>query len=263
MLALHSFRQVRLAAALVVIGGLAALTSPVRAQTQIGLAAEAKNDVSGRLSGATRTIVIGDSVRANETISTGNESATLIRFKDDTTLTLGAQSNVVLDKFVFNPDNSAKAVSINLTRGAMRFVTGKSDPRAFALRSQSLVLAIRGTDLLIVADDRTVTVAVTSGTVEVTIPSGQRYTLTPGQNNRLTYGPMGVTIDNINPSAISSTATRIANGDPVTQITIVNTGDQGGTGGAGAGGTGVGGASGSSGGGGGGGGGSVIRVSPN
>lgn len=126
-------------------------TLPARAAV-IGEASTTKNDVTAQLEEMLRNLRAGDAVSADERVNTGSNSATVLRFLDGSELKVGASSNVVLDKFIFNPDNSAGNVVINLTKGAMRFATGNSDPRNFTLRTPVATLGIRGTVVMLICD---------------------------------------------------------------------------------------------------------------
>ena len=92
-------------------------------------------------------------VSANEKITTGIESSTLLEFLDKSNLTIGASSAVVLDKFVFNPDEGAQQVVLNLTKGAMRFVSSGNEPEKFTIQTPVATLGVRGTDFITICDD--------------------------------------------------------------------------------------------------------------
>ncbi len=118
----------------------------------IGQATTAKNEVTGTLDQIQRAIGTGDSVSANEQVKTGVNSATAITFLDNTNLTIGASSTIVLDRFVYDPNRGADDAVINLTKGAFRFVTGKSDPKKFTIKTQVATLGILGTDFVVLCD---------------------------------------------------------------------------------------------------------------
>jgi hypothetical protein len=115
----------------------------------VGEAATVKNDVTGKLGVQIRPISVGDSLSGNETVKTGNESATQVHFLDDTRLSIGPTSAVVLDRFVVNTNKSTKDAVINMTTGTLRFVTGASDPKNFTIKTKVLTLGIRGTDFTV------------------------------------------------------------------------------------------------------------------
>ena len=129
-----------------------AMLLPASGAERIGAATEAKNDVTGTLDELERSINAGDGVSANEILKTGTGSVAVITFLDDTSLNVGASSTIVLDRFVYNPEGSADDAVLNLTKGAFRFVTGKSDPSKFVIRTQVATLGIRGTDFVVICD---------------------------------------------------------------------------------------------------------------
>ena len=57
----------------------------------------------------------------NEVIDTADQSASRVVFQDKTELSVGPQSSVVLDRFVFDPDPSKSAVAISIAKGVARF----------------------------------------------------------------------------------------------------------------------------------------------
>lgn len=154
--------------ALAVLVLLLVATPPAYAVEPIGTAIESLNDVQGTLAALTRAIGTGDSVSANEVLKTGTSSSVLIGFLDDTRLNVGASSTIVLDRFVYDPSGSAENAVLNLTKGAFRFVTGKSDPSKFEIHTQVATLGIRGTDFVVICDgEERCAVVVSKGVVKI------------------------------------------------------------------------------------------------
>jgi hypothetical protein len=116
------------------------ISGPVGAQ-QIGNATEARNQVSGKLNARVRPISKGAGVSTNEAVSTGPASAGAFRFVDGSNLNVGEKSTVVLDRFVYDP-NGGRNVVLNVSKGAMRFVSGGVGGRATVV-TQGAVLGIR------------------------------------------------------------------------------------------------------------------------
>lgn len=117
----------------------------------IGEAAEARNDVTGELNSVARRISAGSDVSANEIVRTGEDSVALLRFLDDSRLTIGAVSTVVLDSFVYDPDRGTDDAVFSLTKGAMRFLSaGAGRSRNATIGTPVGIIGIRGTDVAIV-----------------------------------------------------------------------------------------------------------------
>src|SRR5205807_113918 len=118
-----------------------------QAPTRVGEAAVVKNEVI-RVTGSGGTpINVGDAVLRNETVRTGKDSATRLVMIDSTNLSLGANSAITLDKTAFNDEHSYKDVTIRLTTGAFRFVTGHSDKNAYKITTPLASIGVRGTTL--------------------------------------------------------------------------------------------------------------------
>lgn len=107
-------------------GALALSPSLAAAQTAVGETAKVVKKVTGQLNATTRDLVLKDMVYRNEAIATGSDAATLISFVDETNLTVGPGSSVVIDDFVYNASAADDAkFSLQMSKGVMRFVSGK------------------------------------------------------------------------------------------------------------------------------------------
>jgi|GEM_PF-873014 len=82
----------------------------------------------------------------NDKVVTTGDGSAYIHFIDDTVLTVGANSEVMLDKFVFDGDK-AKTANIQLVRGTLRFVTGSSDHSAYQIKTPVASIGVRGTTI--------------------------------------------------------------------------------------------------------------------
>jgi hypothetical protein len=96
--------------------------------------------------GAVRELQLNGLVEQNDRVITVGEGSAYIHLIDDTVLTVGANSEVVLDKFIFDGDK-AKTATVQLVRGTLRFVTGLSDHRAYQIRTPVATIGVRGTTI--------------------------------------------------------------------------------------------------------------------
>ena len=133
--------------------------APALAQRSIGSAVTIEREVSGAIGGRTRSLNAGDGVVSNENIRTANASAAQLQFLDQTKLSIGPSASVVLDRFVYNPDGTARESVLRVTTGAARWVGGRSRPQAHEVRTPHAVIGVRGTifDLLVEASRTIVT----------------------------------------------------------------------------------------------------------
>lgn len=67
----------------------------------------------------------GGPVHLNDELKTGAEGHLKVTFRDDTVLTLGEDARVVIDRYVFDPDQGVGDVLLTTTQGAFRFATGR------------------------------------------------------------------------------------------------------------------------------------------
>ncbi len=89
-----------------------------------------KPDAFGAAPGAAeQTLVIGAGLVQNEKIRTTADGTANVIFADRSTLTVGKGSQVVLDKFVYDPATGDGGLALDLAQGALRFVGGKLQGR--------------------------------------------------------------------------------------------------------------------------------------
>ena len=167
----------------------------------IGVASAIVNKVEGSYRGRNRPLSVGSAVFSNEHIRTSSASSAQLLLLDKTSLSIGPHADLVLDRFVYNPDRSAGRVVINATQGAFRFITGSQNPTDYTIKTPVATLGIRGTILDILVSGNattgyTLTVILVEGGANIKLPSGQVLNLTtPGTAYVLTsnggvQGPM-------------------------------------------------------------------------
>jgi hypothetical protein len=114
----------------------------------IGALESIANDVWGTPTGAARiALAEAAAIFRNERLETGDDSAAGVRFIDASKLTLGANANAVIDEYVFAGDASRSVVT--LTKGAFRFISGQMPEKNMRLKTPSVTIGIRGTELKI------------------------------------------------------------------------------------------------------------------
>src|SRR5215471_12535340 len=106
--------------------------STTHGQESIGKATSIKPQADGSHGG---TLSAGSSVYSKETVRTGGSGQADLRFHDSSNLSVGPNSSVRLDKFVYDPSKSAGSVAIEATRGSFRFVTGSQGKGAVQVKT--------------------------------------------------------------------------------------------------------------------------------
>ncbi|MBT6116571.1 MAG: hypothetical protein HOH66_01730 [Rhodospirillaceae bacterium] len=127
-----------------------------------------------RTSGIVEDLRYRKEVWSDEVVRTGGQAITTLRFLDRTTLYVSNNSEVVLDRFVYDDDSETGTMTIEFAKGAFRFVTGRmSNKDGFELRTPTAAIGIRGTDLKVsVAPNGTTTVSVLAGEVTLSALAG-------------------------------------------------------------------------------------------
>lgn len=136
-------------AAIIVAGTTFSVAHAQNAQ-RAGVAAGVQGDVSltGPVRPSEKAVKSGDELVLDDRLTTGAESHAQALLIDETTLTLGPDSELTIDKFVFDPDGDASEISANFVKGAMRFVSGRIGrlaPQRVNVRTPVGTLGIRGT----------------------------------------------------------------------------------------------------------------------
>jgi len=141
----------RFAAAL---GFVVAAVTPVAAQTPV--AAGHIKTVSGsvtivRDSGMTPARP-GDPVYATDTLRTSANASVGVTMRDDTRLSLGPNSEVKVDRYVYAPGEGGLGMVLKFVRGVAVYVSGrmaKIAPDSVRLEAPSAIVGVRGTTVAI------------------------------------------------------------------------------------------------------------------
>lgn len=112
---------------------------------EIGTTAAIKKRVTGTVADSERRLRKGDTIHQDERIVTAAESEGEFVLEDQTKLAVGPDSTLVLDKFVYDPARKNGAVVIKATKGAFRFISGKSDKSAYRITTPVASIGVRGT----------------------------------------------------------------------------------------------------------------------
>jgi hypothetical protein len=115
------------------------------AATGVGSTALVVRNVEGRLEASTRQLGKADPVYRDETVTTGDRSASEIRFLDGTQLTVGPNSSVVLDSFLFDPAGGKGTLTLEMAEGVFRFVSGKMPGDSYKVVTPTVSIGMRGT----------------------------------------------------------------------------------------------------------------------
>lgn len=173
-------RRIALICALAATVGL--LGGAASAQQRIGVASMTKNEVAGTVGGRTRVIGTGAQVFQNEVVTTGANSSAQLLFRDQTTLTLGSNARMTLDKFIYNPSTKTGDIAIDVAEGAFRFMSGDAESQSYSIQTLTATTAVRGTIIAGHVNPQTnqVIIILIEGACEVTTPTSSVLLDKPG-----------------------------------------------------------------------------------
>jgi FecR protein len=185
----------------ILLVAIASRLAPASAEAldAIGTAILAEGQVSGTFGGHSAPLDRGDGVVSNEVVRTQIASSSEISFVDQTRLFIGPTATVTLDEFVFDQSGAASQFRVDVTKGALRFISGRSAHGAYGVKTPFGSLGMRGTIADVVVEPLRVVVTdqigPNQGQVVVTARNGMSLTLEPGQSAILTSsgvsGPFG------------------------------------------------------------------------
>ncbi|SJZ30428.1 FecR family protein [Enhydrobacter aerosaccus] len=134
-----------LRAALLSTAALSLLAAPA-ALARVGVTSATDGDPLGKPpTQPERVLRIGIDVQANEAITTGSNDRAHLVFLDGTSLTVGPNARVIIDKFVFDPATKTGELAVNASKGVFRLVGGKiSKTQPITITTPSSTIGIRG-----------------------------------------------------------------------------------------------------------------------
>ena len=99
----------------------------------------------------------GTKLMVSDRVITGENSSIGITLHDGTLLSAGSNSNLSINKFIFDSTTNAGGLDASLKRGTLAVVSGKlskSSPDAVTYRTPTSILGVRGTEFVIEAESR-------------------------------------------------------------------------------------------------------------
>jgi len=155
---------------------------------RVGEVARIQNRADVTADDGSRRLDAGAPIHLDDQVSTGPAARLEIALIDGTTLTLGESTRLVIDRFVFDPQQSRGEVLARV-EGAFRFVTGQVgqlSETSIQAETPHAVISIRGTDFIATPIDGAYGVLLLDGAVEVTNNAGTATLDAPGEGVNLT-----------------------------------------------------------------------------
>jgi hypothetical protein len=132
-------------ALLVTAGGIAAAD-------EIGRVKVARGSVTIERTGGSLPATLGMTLQEGDVVVTGRDGSAGVTFNDDSLLSIGPDSALAIDRFVFDTTTHAGRFDTSLRRGTLSAVSGKiarQSPDAMKVRTPSTILGVRGTEFVV------------------------------------------------------------------------------------------------------------------
>jgi hypothetical protein len=132
---------------------------------------------------------VGMEVFEGDKLTTGDKSRLKVLFSDDVILSLGADTEVVVEKHLFDPKSGARSTRLELVKGKLRSLVQKmvAGRRAdFLVKTANAVAGVRGTEFVLVAGERETKLYTFSGEVELAGGGGDQVLVAAGQGSDVT-----------------------------------------------------------------------------
>lgn len=114
----------------------------------IGVLRTASGDATVTREGETLSAAPGLKVMPGDTLVTGRDGSIGVILRDDSTLSIGPESRLVLRSFLFSPSEGTFELAARITRGTMAYLSGligKLAPEKVRFETPTATIGIRGT----------------------------------------------------------------------------------------------------------------------
>jgi hypothetical protein len=121
----------------------------------IGYVMKVSGDASVSHDGKAVTAVVGTPVLVGAILRTGISGAMGVTLKDNTVMSFGPNSELVVDEYLFAPASNELKLTAKITRGTMNFISGviaKLKPEAVQVQTPTGTIGVRGTHFLVRVD---------------------------------------------------------------------------------------------------------------
>lgn len=95
---------------------------------------------------------VGDPVRLGDLLETGKGGAIGVTFRDESRLSLGPETRLTVDAYVYVPEESRGSFIARMTRGTLLYVSGliaRLTPEAARVETPVGTIGVRGTRFLV------------------------------------------------------------------------------------------------------------------
>lgn len=95
---------------------------------------------------------VGDPIQERDRLIVQSRSSVGISMRDETLLSIGPNSTMVIDRYSYDPVTREGKVETSILKGTLRYVTGligKANPQAIKVMTDNATIGIRGTEFIV------------------------------------------------------------------------------------------------------------------
>ena len=136
---------------LVIVG----LVSPVAADAFVGVVKTVEGGAVIERGGETITVDTGMEIMQADVVRTDRHGSVGMVFSDDTRISMGPDTEIAVDDYLFEPLEEKLSLVLRLIRGTVSFLSGqitKLSPESVQLLMPAATIGVRGTHVLIKVD---------------------------------------------------------------------------------------------------------------
>lgn len=140
-------RLIALALPMVLALGVAVAAAEDAGQIKIS-----KGSAQIERAGKTLPATVGQVVQQGDVVVTGTDGSVGITFRDNSLVSIGPDSALAIDRFVFDSTTHQGNFDASLKQGTLAVVSGKlakQSPEAMKVKTPAAILGVRGTEFLV------------------------------------------------------------------------------------------------------------------
>jgi hypothetical protein len=129
---------------------------PAAAQESIGIVRTSSGTATINRGGQILPAAAGTKLLAADTLTTGSDGSIGVILRDNSTLSIGPESNLIIQEFLFSPAEGKLGLLARITRGTMAYISGligKLAPESARFETPVATIGIRGTRFAVKVGD--------------------------------------------------------------------------------------------------------------
>jgi hypothetical protein len=99
---------------------------------------------------------LGSPIQLNDTLKTGENGTMGIIFKDNTVMSLGNNSEITVDEYLYAPSREQLGLVASVSKGTLHYISGviaKLKPEAVSIKTNLATIGVRGTRFVVKVDE--------------------------------------------------------------------------------------------------------------